>query len=298
MPAAVLKHILKSQQEVIDGIQTLRNDKLTLGRKGGSCDGIKARGPLVQDREMECENQVHVWRTQTADSRIKQLLSEWDPRQSEGSTPENLPGAEGQALVKEGVTIFPAPEGLTHLSQGLRVLTQRKASLVYGKGDPHNRSFRIPDAWDQSLYVADFVAALEAVRQTSTVTALTIVSSQEYIHNVTTNKLMPWENEGWVGVCHWDVMKALATTLKARQAKTVFMTATLGAKRQAESGRAVPGDLTAPKDTALPGIQLQGNRQRNFYKGIWEEKAKSLVQRKSMKKNLDAFKGYMKEIHE
>ncbi|KAJ6483345.1 hypothetical protein C8R45DRAFT_813158 [Mycena sanguinolenta] len=309
-----------------------------------------------KDRESECENPSAC--VEGADSRLRQLLPEWDPRRSTDPAPDHLLRAEGEAPVKEGEAIFHAPDGPTHLGQGLRILTQRRgelierpnprpsrrrgrptqpavqvegttvyvgtavltqskkapraaASLFYGDDDQRNRSLRIPDTWSQNSYVAEFAAALEVVRQTSTDTVLTIVSTQEYVQKAMTNKLTRWEREGWVGVRHRDIMKSLAAALKARRAKTVFTTAapggaarercraaTVAAKKHAESNRAPSGDLTVPKGTALPGIQLQGNRQKIFYKGIREEKAKSLVPRKSTTKNLDAVKGYMKEKHE
>ncbi|KAJ6505422.1 hypothetical protein C8R45DRAFT_817358 [Mycena sanguinolenta] len=182
------------------------------------------------------------------------------------------------------------------------------ASIFYSHEDGRNKTFRLPTEWLQTSYVAEFAAVLEAIRHTDTGTKLTLVSTQEYVCKAMNVKLARWEGEGWVGVPHREVMQCLSAELKARKAATIFVVAapgsvareicrgaTLAAKLEACSTRTTRIRLDAPAGTALPGIQLQNNRQRTFYKGIREERSNSLVPRVSTKRNLDAVRGLMRE---
>ncbi|KAJ7214495.1 hypothetical protein GGX14DRAFT_392521 [Mycena pura] len=116
-----------------------------------------------------------------------------------------------------------------------------------------------------------------------------------------TKKLRRWEHEGWVGVQNPAV-------LKARKAPTYFKVAKPGtaareackrvarlAKRAARSSTAASWDMTLPPDMALPGLSLQGNRQKTFYRGIREEKTKKLAPRASTERNLKAIRGAVSE---
>ncbi|KAJ7733235.1 hypothetical protein DFH07DRAFT_871011 [Mycena maculata] len=109
-----------------------------------------------------------------------------------------------------------------------------------------------------------------------------------------TSKLPIWEREGWVGVPHRDVLRCLAAELNARNTSMFLRVAENGSpermlRRQATilakgAARTQPEarwDLTLPKGTALPGLSLQGNRQKVFYCSIREIKDKKLTQRKS-----------------
>jgi ribonuclease HI len=113
-------------------------------------------------------------------------------------------------------------------------------------------------------------------------------------------KLPDWEHEGWVGNPHRDVLRCLAAELKARKAPTFFKLAkpgtperlrcrqaTILAKEAARTRESAQWDLTLPKDTALPGLSLQGNRQRVFYRSIREEKMRKLTPRPSTTKTLE-----------
>jgi ribonuclease HI len=115
------------------------------------------------------------------------------------------------------------------------------------------------------------------------------------------NKKLPrWEHEGWTGVPHRDVLRCLAAELKARKAPTTFKLAAPGspdralcrqanllAKRAAKNPTDTLWVLTLPQDTALPGLSLQGNRQRVFYQSIREEKTRVLAPRPSTIKMLE-----------
>jgi hypothetical protein len=107
-------------------------------------------------------------------------------------------------------------------------------------------------------------------------------------------KLPGWEHEGWVGVQHCDVLRCIVAELKARKAPTIFKVADPGsperalcrqaavlAKRTARTPVNGEWDLTLPRDTALPRLSLQGNRQRVFYRRIREEKVRTLAPRTS-----------------
>ena len=91
-----------------------------------------------------------------------------------------------------------------------------------------------------------------------------------------------------------DVLWCLGAELKARRALTIFKIAKPGSPERAMCRQAAKlakqavrtsmneeWDLTLPQDTALPGLSLQGNCQRVFYRSIREEKVKALTPRPS-----------------
>ncbi|KAJ6595385.1 hypothetical protein B0H10DRAFT_1664479, partial [Mycena sp. CBHHK59/15] len=132
-----------------------------------------------------------------------------------------------------------------------------------------------------------------------------ITSMQNYIRDAMNKKLPNWEHEGWVGVPHSGVLRCLAAELKARKAPTIFKIAVPGseerarckhattlAKRAARDRRGEQWRLTLPLNTALPGLSLQGNRQRVFYRSICEVKTrmKATAPRPSTSRMLDIVK--------
>ncbi|KAJ6453427.1 hypothetical protein C8R47DRAFT_929604, partial [Mycena vitilis] len=154
--------------------------------------------------------------------------------------------------------------------------------------------------YEQSQYVAEFFAALEAIRSTRSETTLTIVSTQSYVRDAINKKLSGWEHEGWVGVRHRGILRCVAAELKARKAQTIFKVAEPGtaeravckrvarlAKRAAKSAVEITWDLSIPPGMALPGLSLQGNRQKTFYRSIREEKARVLKPRVSTVKKTE-----------
>jgi hypothetical protein len=54
----------------------------------------------------------------------------------------------------------------------------------------------VPANGEQSQYVAEFFAVLDAVRNTNQSSTLTIFSTQEYVREAMNNKLSIWEHEG------------------------------------------------------------------------------------------------------
>ncbi|KAJ7222341.1 hypothetical protein GGX14DRAFT_352764, partial [Mycena pura] len=62
------------------------------------------------------------------------------------------------------------------------------------------------------------------------------------------------------------------------------------AKRAVRGSATANWDMTLPPGMALPGLSLQGNRQRTFYQGIREEKTKKLAPRASTERNLKAIR--------
>ncbi|KAJ7226846.1 hypothetical protein GGX14DRAFT_347280, partial [Mycena pura] len=160
----------------------------------------------------------------------------------------------------------------------------------------------------QSQYVAEFFAALAAVRSANENTALTIYSAQPYVREAMNKKLQRWEHEGWVGVPNRDVLRCLAAELKARKAPTYFKVAEPGtaaraeckrvarlAKRAARRLETAMWDLSLPPNTALPGLSLQNNRQKVFYRGIREEKTKKLAPRASTERKLEMIREAIRE---
>jgi hypothetical protein len=168
-----------------------------------------------------------------------------------------------------------------YISGSVHAPPRKKASAAAGlfvnPEDNRNQGRCIPVVGEQSQYVAEFFAALDAVRNTDTNSTLTIFSTQEYVREAMNVKPPNWEHEGWVGNPHRDVLRCLAAELKARKASTTFKLAEPGtpermlcrkasilAKEAARAREDTQWDLTLPKDTALPGLSLQGNRQRVF----------------------------------
>ncbi|KAJ6544907.1 hypothetical protein B0H10DRAFT_2244061 [Mycena sp. CBHHK59/15] len=109
------------------------------------------------------------------------------------------------------------------------------------------------------------------------------MSAQPYIHDAMSKKLPGWEHEGWVGVPHRKQQPALRIGRNAKRAARV-------AKRAAKAPSVATWDLSLPPDMALPGLSLQGNRQKTFYRSIHEEKTKKLIPQASTTKNLEAIR--------
>jgi ribonuclease HI len=144
---------------------------------------------------------------------------------------------------------------------------------------------------------------LDAVRSANKNSTLTIISTQSYAEDAMNKKLSEWEHEGWVGVPHRDILRCLAAEVKARNAPTFFRVAAPGSthrarcrqaamlvKRAARAPMDEKWDLTLPQDTALPGLSLQGNRQKIFYRSIREEKTRNVAPRASTVKRLETVK--------
>ncbi|KAJ7339152.1 hypothetical protein DFH08DRAFT_812546 [Mycena albidolilacea] len=219
---------------------------------------------------------------------------------------QNEPMEHPDPPVRRQAVVIPTPAtttayiaGATHTPPCSKK-PSAAAGLFFSTDDIRNKGRCIPASGEQSQYVAELFAALETVRQVDTNSVLTIYSTQEYVCEAMNKKLSKWEHEGWVGVPHRDVLRCLAAELKARKAPTFFKLAAPGmperllcrqATMLAKNAVRAPGnqewDFTLPKGTALPGLSLQGNRQRVFYRSIREEKTKKLTPRLSTIKTLD-----------
>ncbi|KAJ7321907.1 hypothetical protein DFH08DRAFT_818285 [Mycena albidolilacea] len=138
------------------------------------------------------------------------------------------------------------------------------------------------------------------IRNVDMNSTLTIFSTQKHIREAMNKKLSKWEHKGWAGTPHCEVLKCLAAGLKARKVPTIFKMAepgtpermmcrqaTILAKGVARTPESKEWDLTIPIGTALPGLSLQGNRQRIFYCSIREEKTKNMAPRPSTMKSLE-----------
>ncbi|KAJ7773687.1 hypothetical protein DFH07DRAFT_767627 [Mycena maculata] len=184
------------------------------------------------------------------------------------------------------------------------------ASGIYiGAENNKNQGKCIPVAGEQSQYAAELFAALEAIKCANRDSQLTIISTQKYIREAVNKKLHRWEHEGWVGVPHRDVLRCIAAELKARKAPTLFKIAEPDsqdriqcrqaaklAKRAANARTQGNWDLTIPKGTGLPGLSLQGNRQKIFYRSIREMKTSKVAPRQTTEKILTLVKGAVKTI--
>ncbi|KAJ6545701.1 hypothetical protein B0H19DRAFT_955908 [Mycena capillaripes] len=187
--------------------------------------------------------------------------------------------------------------------------TTAAAGIVIESDDDRGNGKCVPSGDKQSQYVAEFFAALEALRSVGKETALTIVSAQSYVHDAMNKKLWRWEHEGWTGVPHRGILRCVAAELKARKAPTYLKVALPGtperarcrqaagiAKRTAKNPTPAVWDLTIPINTALPGMSLVGNRQKIFYRSIREEKTRELTPRASTEKKLEAVRTAVYEI--
>ncbi|KAJ7226782.1 hypothetical protein GGX14DRAFT_385581 [Mycena pura] len=292
------------------------------------------------DRDMHCEN-PHACATKAA-SRLRQIHPRWIPGSGEPEREPGPAGQSGSPDddvfvppseimdISQGLRTMtnrrdePVERPVIHARRRMQALPRAQNSVVHiagtiytqpgekpiaaaafsMEGEAHERmGKRIPAASNQLQYVAEFFAALAALRSVAADTVLTIYSAQPYVRDAMNKKLQRWEHEGWIGVQHRDILRCVAAELKARKAPTYFRLAEPGtparaacrraarlAKRAARSTAAAEWDMALPPNTALPGLSLQGNRQRTFYRGIREEKTKKLAPRASTERNLQTIR--------
>ncbi|KAJ7661164.1 hypothetical protein B0H17DRAFT_1144765 [Mycena rosella] len=145
---------------------------------------------------MSCLNQIHTW---------------WIPKSDDVA--QNAKGPEDQEENKEH---FRPPVAIESLSQGM-CSYQRREQPGYRKC--------IPTRSKQSQYTAELYTTLDAIRRVNINTELIIISAQEYLQEAMNKKLPHWERKGWVGVPHRDVLRCVATELKAPKAPTFFKSA-------------------------------------------------------------------------
>ncbi|KAJ7314480.1 hypothetical protein DFH08DRAFT_716566 [Mycena albidolilacea] len=203
---------------------------------------------------------------------------------------------------------MPIPESLViYIAGALHTPQRTRPTATVGlsfETESNRDSGRcIPILSEQSQYLAELFAALEAIRSANKDSTLTIISTQSYVSEAMNKKLLNWEHEGWVGVPHRDVLRCLAAEVKARNAPTFFKVAAPGspnraavlAKRATRAPKDEKWDLSLPQDTALPGLSLQGNCQKIFYRSIREGKTRKLVPRASTVKGLGKVKKSMED---
>ncbi|KAJ7253881.1 hypothetical protein C8J57DRAFT_971791, partial [Mycena rebaudengoi] len=152
----------------------------------------------VDDKDMGCRD-PHACAIAVS-GRLGELLPKWDPR---APTPGR--GAQQQPA-DDAPVIFKPPPQISHISEGLRVLTklnrvvagdaaplvvqvnlegmsrevvvsgacigigqadtQAGSGVWYGEGNHRNKSLRLPENFDQTISSAEIVAALYAVQTT------------------------------------------------------------------------------------------------------------------------------------
>jgi ribonuclease HI len=222
------------------------------------------------------------------------VITRWDDEIKERPDPQ----------VRRRAAAAPPPEEIKiYIAGAVHAPPSKKANAAAGifikTDDRRNKGRCLPAEGEQSQYAGEFFAALEAVRSTSKDSTLTIISKHSYVCDAMNKKLARWEHEGWAGVPNRSILRCLAAELKARTASTIFKIAkpgtaestlcreaTLLAKRAARTSTTEEWILTVPKNTSLPGLSLQGNRQRVFYRSIREVKTQSLTPRMSTTKML------------
>jgi ribonuclease HI len=135
--------------------------------------------------------------------------------------------------VRRRAAIAPVPEAITVYIAGSVHAPPRKrqvaaAGFFIDTEDNRNKGRCVPKSKVQSQFVGELFAALEALRNTSRDSVLTIVSTQNSVQEAMNKKLTSWEHEGWVGVPHCDILWCIAAELKARKAPTIFKLAVPG----------------------------------------------------------------------
>ncbi|KAJ7734174.1 hypothetical protein DFH07DRAFT_780395 [Mycena maculata] len=205
--------------------------------------------------------------------------------------------------VRRRARAAPAETISVYIAGAVHAPPRRKPSAASGRyiedDSSRNRGRCIPITVQQTQHAAELHAALDALRCVSSDSVLTIVSTQSHLRDAINKKLPQWEHEGWVGVPNREILCCLAAELKARKAPTFFRVAAPGsperalcrqaamlAKRAVRAPTEEEWDFTLPNDMGLPGLSLQGNRQRVFYRSIREAKAPKVAQRQSTVKKL------------
>ncbi|KAJ7755037.1 hypothetical protein DFH07DRAFT_959604 [Mycena maculata] len=125
-----------------------------------------------------------------------------------------------------------APREMTHVKVFVSGIVKRNdrgetlacAGIFYQTGDPRNRAIQLPVKSCQTVPGAEAHAVLLCIKQNDPQTSMTIYSKRNFIRNAMTSQLPKWEDRGWIGVAEKLPLKALAAELKARTAKTFFVT--------------------------------------------------------------------------
>ncbi|KAJ6614056.1 hypothetical protein B0H10DRAFT_1950974 [Mycena sp. CBHHK59/15] len=193
--------------------------------------------------------------------------------------------------IRRRVRMTPIPEEITiYIAGTIHTPLSKKvtaaAGIIINAGDNGRNGKCIPVDAEQSQYVAEFYAALEAIRSANKNTTLTIVSAQPYVRDAMNKKLAGWEHEGWVAVQHRNVLRCVAAELKARTAPTFLQVAAQGTPARAECKRAagMAKRAASPDSNGVGPHAAAGHGPPR----IREEKTKRLAPRASTTKNLEA----------
>ncbi|KAJ7272328.1 hypothetical protein C8J57DRAFT_975062, partial [Mycena rebaudengoi] len=151
------------------------------------------------------------------------------------------------------------------------------SGVWYGEGNHRNKSLRLPENFDQTISSAEIVAALYAVQTTP----LQMVLRMEFEHRTVVeavNKINTLEDSGWIGCNDVGPLRALAASLRAREAETTLKAVdeptvgTVVARQLARDGalKVNPDaiSLHADPDQMLRGAKLRSLTQSLAYKGI------------------------------
>ncbi|KAL1754244.1 ribonuclease H-like domain-containing protein, partial [Schizophyllum commune] len=166
----------------------------------------------------------------------------------------------------------------------------------FGPGDARNCNVRIQGT-NQTGEAAGALLAVQKVRRDM---VLNIISDSEFIVKGLTERLLSFENRGWIGVADGDYMKALIGQIRLRRAPTFIQKVkghsgdlgNDGADRKAAAGAARENpqsmDLTVADSLSLHGAQLMSLTQALAVKGVREHKSrkKSKDGCPSVRKNL------------
>ncbi|KAJ7081746.1 hypothetical protein C8R44DRAFT_652867 [Mycena epipterygia] len=180
-----------------------------------------------EDRKRGCAN-PHACAAAAA-ARQKQILPKWIPKADHDGGPENgelepedstgrfLPPETMNSLtqglramthrvdeprerpnppVQRCAQAAPAPIKTTvYIAGSVRAPAHKEAfaaiGIYFGTEDTRNKGRNIPSLSEQSTYVAEFYAALEAVQGVSKDSELTIISTQNYVRDAMNKKSSP-----------------------------------------------------------------------------------------------------------
>ena len=155
------------------------------------------------------------------------------------------------------------------------------SGIWFGRGDERNKSLRLgkPGSTNQT---GELTAILYTVQNTPPDSPLRIRSDSMYAIKGLTERLVRWEEQGWIGVENADLFQAIVAALRQRCAITTFKWVKAHNGEQGNEGADDLAERGALKDTvddidttAHPGYLLKGAKlatltQALAYKGIRE----------------------------
>ncbi|KAJ7209930.1 hypothetical protein C8J57DRAFT_1257323 [Mycena rebaudengoi] len=204
------------------------------------------------DKDAGCRN-PHACAVAVRDH-LGELLPKWDPR-----APNIAVRINAQDEEENSPLVFRPPPSITHIAEGLRVFTknvtveeipqpatlvlpgetrrrvvlngtclrtgqanaQASAGIWYEEGDPQNKSLKLPETFEQTISSGEFAAALYAVQTAPLQIELDMEFERKTVIDAV-SKMDTYEDHGWIGVKDSALLRALAVSLREREAETTL----------------------------------------------------------------------------